>query len=141
MADAKQGGDLYDMAKDGTKVPGDAGKQNIIKSVPNPHQQESAAGGLGSTTLHGAADNALNTNEGRPSGVGEGISATGHEIPQSVTGKPGGRGGTQGSEDIRAATVCKLSHGADEPNEYIKTRYIVFYFEVVSRIQVPSSYV
>lgn len=128
MADAKQGGDLYDMAKDGTKgsyhliktkklhslsmiVPGDAGKQNIIKSVPNPHQQESAAGGLGSTTLHGAADNALNTNEGRASGVGEGISATDHEIPQSVTGKPGGRGGTQGSEDIRAATGAFYTKG------------------------------
>ncbi|KAK1522734.1 hypothetical protein CPAR01_14277 [Colletotrichum paranaense] len=111
MADAKQGGDLYDMAKDGTKVPGDAGKQNIIKSVPNPHQQESAPGELGSTTLHGAADNALNTNEGRASGVGEGISATGHEIPQSVTGKPGGRGGTQGSEDVRAATGAFYTKG------------------------------
>ncbi|KAL2876864.1 hypothetical protein SGCOL_007889 [Colletotrichum sp. CLE4] len=112
MADAKQGGDLYDMAKDGTKVPGDAGKQNIIKSVPNPHQDPSAAGELGSTTLHGAADNALDTKKGRPSGVGEGISATGHEIPQSVTGKPGGRGGTQGSEDVRAATGAFYTKGS-----------------------------
>ena len=77
-------------------MPGDAGKQNVIKSVPNPHQKDGeAGGGLGSTTLHGAADNAvLSANEGRASGVGEGISATGHDIPHSVIGKPGGRGGT-----------------------------------------------
>ncbi|KAF9870666.1 hypothetical protein CkaCkLH20_11768 [Colletotrichum karsti] len=106
MTNAKQGGDLYDMAKDGTKVPGNAGKQNIITSVPNPHQKDGeAGGGLGSTTLHGAADNAtLAADEGRPTGVGEGITGTGNEIPQSTAGKPGGRGGTHGSEDIRAAS-------------------------------------
>ncbi|KAF4445834.1 hypothetical protein F53441_10479 [Fusarium austroafricanum] len=109
MSDPKQGGDLFQMAKDGTSIPGDAGKQNIVSSVPNPHQRDGeAAGGLGSTTLHGAADNAvLSASEGRESGVGEGISATGHDIPHSVTGKPGGRGGTQGKEDIRAATGAK----------------------------------
>ncbi|KAM0542860.1 hypothetical protein ACHAPJ_012583 [Fusarium lateritium] len=105
MSDPKQGGDLFDMAKDGTSIPGDAGKQNIIRSVPNPHQKDGeAAGGLGSTTLHGAADNALAEGEGRETGVGEVISATGHDIPQSVLGKPGGRGGTQGKEDIRRDT-------------------------------------
>ncbi|KAF5584410.1 homoserine o-acetyltransferase [Fusarium subglutinans] len=106
MSDSKQGGDLFDMAKDGTSIPGDAGKQNTIKSVPNPHQRDGeAAGGLGSSDLAGAADNAvLSASEGRESGVGEGISATGHDIPQSVTGKPGGRGGTQGKEEIRRDT-------------------------------------
>ncbi|KAK2691600.1 hypothetical protein QWA68_007812 [Fusarium oxysporum] len=106
MSDSKQGGDLFDMAKDGTSIPGDAGKQNTIKSVPNPHQRDGeAAGGLGSFDLAGAADNAvLSASEGRESGVGEGISATGHDIPQSVTGKPGGRGGTQGKEEIRRDT-------------------------------------
>jgi hypothetical protein len=59
-----------------------------------------AGGGLGSTTLHGAADNA----PGGGSGVGEGISATGHALPQSTTEKPGGRGGTQGKEDHRAGS-------------------------------------
>ncbi|KAF5023022.1 hypothetical protein F66182_4906 [Fusarium sp. NRRL 66182] len=106
MSDPKQGGDLFQMAKDGTKIPGDAGKQNTIPSVPNPHQRDGeAGGGLGSTTLHGAADNAaLAADEGRQSGVGEGITASGHDIPLSVTGKPGGRGGTQGKEDIRRDT-------------------------------------
>ncbi|KAF5240059.1 hypothetical protein FAUST_4643 [Fusarium austroamericanum] len=105
MSDPKKGADLFDMAKDGTSIPGDAGKMNTIKSVPNPHQRDSeAAGGLGSTSLANAADNALNENEGRESGIGEVISATGHDVPNSVTGKPGGRGGTQGKEDIRADT-------------------------------------
>ncbi|KAF9772299.1 hypothetical protein IL306_010001 [Fusarium sp. DS 682] len=106
MSDPKQGGDLFQMAKDGTSIPGDAGKQNTISSVPNPHQRDGeAAGGLGSTDLAGAADNAvLSASEGRKFGVGEGISATGHDIPQSVTGKPGGRGGTQGKEEIRRDT-------------------------------------
>ncbi|CAF3430187.1 unnamed protein product [Fusarium graminearum] len=101
MSDPKKGADLFDMAKDGTSIPGDAGKMNTIKSVPNPHQRD---GGLGSTSLANAADNALNENEGRESGIGEVISATGHDVPNSVTGKPGGRGGTQGKEDIRADT-------------------------------------
>ncbi|KAL0937037.1 uncharacterized protein CTRU02_209253 [Colletotrichum truncatum] len=106
MADARKGGDIFDMAKDGTKIPGDAGKQNVIKSVPNIHQRDGeAGGGFGATTLHEAADNSsLAADEGRPTGLGEGITGTGNAIPQSAVGKPGGRGGTQGSEDIRAAT-------------------------------------
>jgi hypothetical protein len=78
---------------------------NTIKSVPNPQQRDGeAAGGLGATSLAGAADNPINESEGRESGVGEVISATGHDIPNSVTGKPGGRGGTQGKEEIRRDT-------------------------------------
>jgi len=38
MSDAKKGGDLFDMAKDGTTIPGDAGVQNLIPSVPRPDQ-------------------------------------------------------------------------------------------------------
>lgn len=95
-------------------VPGDAGVQNIIKSVPNPYQRDvDAGGGLGSTTLHGAADNSsgIAADEGRDSGVGEIISATGHDIPQSVAGKPGGRGGTQEKQDVRAATGAFYTKG------------------------------
>ncbi|RBR14454.1 uncharacterized protein FIESC28_07690 [Fusarium coffeatum] len=102
MSGAKQGGDLFDMAKDGTSIPGDAGKMNTIPSKPHPSQKNDD--GLGATNLANAADNALNENEGRESGIGEVMSATGHDIPNSVTGKPGGRGGTQGKEEIRADT-------------------------------------
>lgn len=37
--DAHRGGNLSDMAVSGTKVPNDAGKQNLIPSVPGPDQQ------------------------------------------------------------------------------------------------------
>ncbi|KAL9563540.1 hypothetical protein ACKAV7_012208 [Fusarium commune] len=90
MSGSKQGGDLFDMAKDGTSIPGDAGKQSTISSAPNPYQRDGeAAGGLGSSDLAGAADNAvLSASVGRESGVG----------------RPGGRGGTQGKEDVRRDT-------------------------------------
>ena len=54
------GGDLFDMAKDGTTVPEDSAKPRIIPSVPRPDQIASEAdpNQLGSTSLHEAADNA-----------------------------------------------------------------------------------
>ena len=55
--DPKQGGDLSDMAVSGTSIPGDAGKMNIIPSVPRP-DQISDPNDLGSDSLAGAADNA-----------------------------------------------------------------------------------
>jgi hypothetical protein len=51
------GGDLFDMAKDGTKVPEDAAKPRYITSVPRPDQIASSDD-LGGRTLAEAADNA-----------------------------------------------------------------------------------
>ena len=56
-SDPKQGGDLFDMAKDGTSIPGDAGKQNLIPSVPRPDQIATDSE-TGAITEAGAADNA-----------------------------------------------------------------------------------
>ena len=56
-SDPKQGGDLFDMAKDGTSIPGDAGKQNLIPSVPRP-DQIATDNETGAITEAGAADNA-----------------------------------------------------------------------------------
>ncbi|KAI1024643.1 hypothetical protein LB503_007139 [Fusarium chuoi] len=107
MSDSKKGGDLFDMAKDGTS------SESLPSNEMHPQYQhelqflamlgrKTRSSGLGSSDLAGAADNAvLSASEGREFGVGEGISATGHDIPQSVTGKPGGRGGTKGKEEIR----------------------------------------
>ena len=56
-----QGGSLTDMAVEGTKVPDDAGSQNIIPSVPRPDQitdPSNDPNNLGATDLAGAADNA-----------------------------------------------------------------------------------
>ena len=54
------GGDLFDMAKDGTTVPEDAAKPRLIPSKPRPDQiaSDSDPNALGSSTLAGAADNA-----------------------------------------------------------------------------------
>ncbi|KAI1413525.1 hypothetical protein F5Y13DRAFT_188957 [Hypoxylon sp. FL1857] len=90
---AKEGGDLNQMAKDGTSIPGDAGKQNTIPSVPNPDQKSrDAAGGIGATSLHSAADN--------PIGVGKNaddnaVTASGHSVPQATVAKPSGSGGKE----------------------------------------------
>ncbi len=54
--DPKQGGDLFDMAKDGTSIPNDAGKMNIIPSVPRPGEGEDGVNANGSA-LAGAASN------------------------------------------------------------------------------------
>merc|ERR1712070_291273 len=60
--DANKGGNISDMAVDGTKVPDNAGKPNVIPSVPNPHQQaesqEYQKGRIGAGDIQGAADNA-----------------------------------------------------------------------------------
>ncbi|OTB09778.1 hypothetical protein K445DRAFT_371674 [Daldinia sp. EC12] len=90
---SKEGGDLNQMAKDGTTIPGDAGKQNTIPSVPNPDQKlRDASGGIGGTSLHSAADN--------PIGVGKNaddnaVTASGHAVPQSTASKPSGSGGKE----------------------------------------------
>jgi hypothetical protein len=54
--DPHQGGDLFDMAKDGTSIPNDAGKQNLIPSVPRP-DQITDDNDIGGSNLAGAADN------------------------------------------------------------------------------------
>ncbi|KAF8857709.1 hypothetical protein BDZ45DRAFT_674597 [Acephala macrosclerotiorum] len=51
--DPREGGDLLNMAKDGTSIPNDAGKQNLIPSNPRPGEGE----GADSSSLAGAATN------------------------------------------------------------------------------------
>jgi hypothetical protein len=59
--DSHQGGDLSDMAATGANMPNDAGKMNIIPSVPRPGEGfDSVTGVTGANasqgTLAGAAD-------------------------------------------------------------------------------------
>lgn len=44
---------------------------------------------MGQPTLHDAADN---TSTVAGAGVGEGVAATGHSLPESTTSKPFGKG-------------------------------------------------
>ncbi|TVY48816.1 hypothetical protein LOCC1_G001666 [Lachnellula occidentalis] len=55
--DAHQGGDLFDMAKDGTSIPNDAGKMNLIPSKPRPGEGEDVVN-ANRSSLAGAATNA-----------------------------------------------------------------------------------
>lgn len=59
-SDPHTGGDLSDMAAEGTTMPNDAGKMNLIPSVPRPDQiaSDTDANDLGSADLEGAATNA-----------------------------------------------------------------------------------
>lgn len=60
MSGRDSGGDLFDMAKDGTTVPEDSAKPRLIPSKPRPDQIASAddPNALGATDLAGAATNA-----------------------------------------------------------------------------------
>ncbi|KEY66278.1 hypothetical protein S7711_02743 [Stachybotrys chartarum IBT 7711] len=84
-------GDLYEMAKDGTTVPGDAGKQNVIPSVANPHQKEDTTGGLGFSDMNAAADNGSSAS----GGLGEAVTGTGNSLPDFTTSKDSRNGGKE----------------------------------------------
>ncbi|KAF1839479.1 hypothetical protein BDW02DRAFT_539722 [Decorospora gaudefroyi] len=56
--DPHEGGRLEDMAAKGTTIPGDAGKQNLIPSVPRPDQKDASIEFAHADPAH-AADNAF----------------------------------------------------------------------------------
>lgn len=87
--DPHQGGDLADMAKKGTSIPGDAGQQRIIPSVPRPGQETLPAEGLGPADTALAADNATNIPRGPQDSAGsaEVITGRGDQMPGMVEQK------------------------------------------------------
>lgn len=107
--DSHQGGSLSDMAPGGTTMPNDAGKMNIIPSVPRPDQRAEHFGfdndGLAEPSRAFAADNATDLPRStRDVGqTGEVVSGTGNTIPASIESKraymgsniPGGAGDTR----------------------------------------------
>ena len=101
------GGNLSDMAAKGTKIPGDAGIQNTIPSVPAPDQLRDAAptaNPLGSRSDQASAGGALDAARSfRDAGMtGEVTTGTGDALPASIESKrldfdqtrhaPGGHG-------------------------------------------------
>ena len=52
------GGDLFDMAKDGTTVPDNSAEPRLIPSKPRPDQLANSGNELGGSDLAEAADNA-----------------------------------------------------------------------------------
>lgn len=69
------------MGKDGTSIPGDAGKQRIIPSVPKPGQGIEDNQGLGDVGA-GVADNAVDIprNNADKGGIGEAITGMGDNL-------------------------------------------------------------
>ncbi|KAJ5225524.1 hypothetical protein N7468_006749 [Penicillium chermesinum] len=91
--DAHQGGSLADMAVSGTAIPNDAGKQNLIPSVPRPDQRAENPlynnEGIAEPTLATAADNATDLPRStRDVGqTGEVMTGTGDSVPASIESK------------------------------------------------------
>ncbi|KAK4507367.1 hypothetical protein PRZ48_001102 [Zasmidium cellare] len=91
--DPHQGGDLSDMAVDGTKVPNDAGKQNLIPSVPRPDQQAENPQYhnqfINAADPQGAVDNATDIpRQFKDMGAtGEVITGIGDQLPPQIESK------------------------------------------------------
>jgi len=91
--DSHRGGDLSDMAASGTSVPNDAGKQNLIPSVPRPDQTaENAAfhqGFINSGDPQGAVGNTTDMpRQFKDIGAtGEVISGTGDQLSAQIESK------------------------------------------------------
>jgi len=87
-ADPHQGGDLFDMAAEGTSIPNDAGVMNTIPSKPRPGQGEDAAT-ANRSNLAGAADNPTDIPRSmRDMGAtGEVETGTGDQMPANVESK------------------------------------------------------
>ncbi|GAB7348521.1 hypothetical protein MBLNU459_g6919t1 [Dothideomycetes sp. NU459] len=86
--DPHQGGDLSSMAATGTSIPGDAGVQNLIPSVPRPDQGTSSAD-LGAADRASAASNATDMPR-RTQDIGasgEVVTGTGDQLPAQVESK------------------------------------------------------
>jgi len=88
MSDSHQGGRLEDMAEKGTTIPGDAGIQRTIPSVPRPDQIDPSLDYSHSNPAH-AADNAFDIPRGTGDrGVtGEVFTGTGDQLPSRVEKK------------------------------------------------------
>jgi hypothetical protein len=84
-SDPHTGGDLYDMAATGTKIPNDAGEMNLLPSVPRPDQLEDRD----AADLQTAADNEIDIpRKNKDIGAtGEVLTATGDQLPAVVEAK------------------------------------------------------
>ncbi|KAF2994517.1 hypothetical protein E8E13_003009 [Curvularia kusanoi] len=87
--DPHQGGRLEDMAVTGTTIPGDAGQQRLIPSVPRPDQKSPNPGYYSHTNPAHAADNAFDIPRGveDQGSTGEVLSGTGDQITSNIEKK------------------------------------------------------
>ncbi|KAF2754536.1 hypothetical protein EJ05DRAFT_144324 [Pseudovirgaria hyperparasitica] len=88
--DPHQGGDLSDMAATGTSIPGDAGKMNLIKSVPRPYQDTDSSNPLEAADQATAASNNVDiprTTKDVGTSAPDVITGTGDQLPATVQTK------------------------------------------------------
>jgi hypothetical protein len=91
--DPHTGGSLSEMAPTGTRMPNDAGRQNVIPSKARPDQQEEnhqfSYDGIAQPTLGRAADNPIDVPRStRDIGAtGEVITGTGDTLPAEIETK------------------------------------------------------
>lgn len=112
-----------DMAKDGTSIPGDAGKQRTILSVPNPRQaansdNSSAEAGLGAPNAAAAADNPTDI----PRGHGDMSSAN----SEAITGMGDQMPGEQGSKHLHYSAGNSLAKGSQRLDKHTRDSESVF---------------
>ncbi|EXJ83912.1 hypothetical protein A1O1_07541 [Capronia coronata CBS 617.96] len=126
-AGRNSGGDLFDMAKDGTTIPADAAEPRYIPSKPRPDQIASAAdpNNLGGRTLAEAADNAGDIpRTTRDTDVNDILTGTGdslganvaskrlHAVPGGVVRDPQAKGSTR--TDEYSKTASDFDRGASD---------------------------
>ncbi|KAF7713262.1 Uncharacterized protein PECH_004540 [Penicillium ucsense] len=91
--DPHQGGSLSDFAVNGTTIPNDAGKMNVLPSVPRPDQRADNPAfeneGLAQPSTAFAADNATDLPRStRDVGqTGEVVTGTGDSLPATIESK------------------------------------------------------
>jgi len=113
------GGDLFDMAKDGTSVPDNSAEPRLIPSKARPDQiaSETDPNNLGGRTLHEAADNAGDVpRTTRDTATNDVLTGTGdslpgqvdskrlHNVPGGVTKDPFAKGSTRMTEHKKNPT-------------------------------------
>ncbi|RPB04159.1 hypothetical protein L873DRAFT_1799615 [Choiromyces venosus 120613-1] len=91
MSDPHRGGKLEDMAVHGTKIPSDAGTQNVVPSQPDKRASKAYSANTIRTELgdHVIPDNttAMPSGHDESGYTGDVTSATGHELPVDVEAK------------------------------------------------------
>ncbi|KAF2739063.1 hypothetical protein EJ04DRAFT_458518 [Polyplosphaeria fusca] len=113
-SDAHQGGSLEDMAVSGTYIPGDAGQQRTIPSVPRPDQSDPSADYAHANPAH-AADNTFDkprSNQDRGP-TAEVTTGTGDQLPSSIEKKR-----MDDADDPRAKGHDRYAKHARQNNPY-----------------------
>ncbi|KIW10334.1 hypothetical protein PV08_11296 [Exophiala spinifera] len=117
------GGDLFDLAKDGTNVPSDAAEPRLIPSKARPDQVVSPSdpNNLGARSLHEAADNQGDIpRTTRDTAVNDILTGTGDSLPSQVDSKrlhavPGGV-----TEDPFAKGSTRMTAHKKNPSDFDK---------------------